>query len=283
MGVVYKIELLVAQSQVQPIGDALDEIADAIAAFEVTPGGKWRIEAYCTEPPEPEIVAAALPGLAHSITLLPTSGWLERNRRDFPAIRVARFYVYGSHLPRPPADGRIALQVEAATAFGSGEHATTRGCLSLIASAIAQKRPRNALDVGCGSGILAMAIARLAQIPVTAVDIDEEAVRVARENARINGVRRQVTVAQSDGFHSAVIAKSQRYDLIVANILAGPLCRMAPDFRKRLAAGGRLILSGLLNDQETRVIAACRIQRLALRRRWRADGWSALEFSFAGR
>lgn len=281
MGVIYKIELLVAQAQVQPIGDALDEIADAIAAFEVTPGGKWRIEAYCTEPPPPEMVAAALPGLAHSITLLPTSGWLERNRRDFPAIRVARFYVYGSHLPRPPADGRIALQVEAATAFGSGEHATTRGCLSLIASAITSKKPRRALDVGCGSGILAMAIARLAQIPVTAVDIDEEAVRVTRENIRINGVRRQVRVARSDGFHSDVIAKSEKYDLIVANILAGPLCKMAPDFRRHLAAGGRLILSGLLNDQETRVIAACRMQRLALRRRWRSDGWSALEFSYA--
>ena len=279
MGVVYKIELLIAQSQVQAIGEALDEIADAIAAFEVTPGGKWRIEAYCTEPPEPEIVAAALPGLAHSITLLPTTGWLEKNRRDFPAIRVARFYVYGSHLPAPRADGRIALRVEAATAFGSGEHATTRGCLGLIASSMIQKRPRHALDVGCGSGILAMAIARLAQIPVTAVDIDDEAVRVSAENVRINGVRAKVKVAQSNGFHSAVIAKKQRYDLIVANILAGPLARMAPDFRRHLAAGGRLILSGLLNDQETRVIAACRGQRLSLRRRWRADGWSALEFS----
>ena len=181
-----------------------------------------------------------------------------------------------------PADGRIALQVEAATAFGSGEHATTRGCLSLIASAIARRKPRNALDVGCGSGILAMAIARLAQIPVTAVDIDEEAVRVTRENTRINGVRRQVRVSRSDGFHSDVIAKSEKYDLIVANILAGPLCKMAPDFRRHLAAGGRLILSGLLNDQETRVIAACRNQRLGLRRRWRSDGWSALEFSCAG-
>jgi len=278
MGVVYKIELLVAQPQVQVVGDALDEIADAIAAFEVTPGGKWRIEAYCTEPPEPEVVAAALPGLAHSITLLPTSGWLERNRRDVPAIRVARFYVYGSHLPRPPADGRIALQVEAATAFGSGEHATTRGCLSLIASSITRRKPGRALDVGCGSGILAMAIARLAHIPVTAVDIDEEAVRVASENVRLNGVSRYVSVARSDGFHSAVIARGERFDLIVANILAGPLCRMAPDFRRRLAAGGRLILSGLLNDQEARVIAACRAQRLSLRRTWRADGWSALEF-----
>jgi ribosomal protein L11 methyltransferase len=281
MGVIYKIELLVAQAQVQLIGDALDEIADAIAAFEVTPGGKWRIEAYCTEPPAPELVAAALPGLAHSIILLPTSGWLERNRQDFPAIRVARFYVYGSHLPRPPADGRIALQVEAATAFGSGEHATTRGCLSLIASAVARRKPRKALDVGCGSGILAMAIARLTRIPVTAVDIDDEAVRVTRENTRINGVRGQVRVSRSDGFHSDVIAKHEKYDLIVANILAGPLCKMAPDFRRHLAAGGRLILSGLLNEQETRVIAACRNQRLALRRRWRSDGWSALEFGYA--
>jgi ribosomal protein L11 methyltransferase len=277
MTLIYKIELLCARTEVEALGACLEPFADAIAAFEVVPGGPWRLEAYATEPPDPEAVAKALPGRAHDVIALPAGGWLERNRGDFPAQALGRFHVRGSHLPRPSADGRIDLMIDAATAFGSGEHATTRGCLQAIDRLGRARAPRRALDLGCGSGILAIAIAKRFGRPVAASDLDHEAVKVTRANARLNGVGALVRARQGDGLARRAVGGG-RYDLIVANILAGPLIKLAPAFARRLAPAGRLVLSGLLETQESQVVAAQVGQRLALAGRWRADGWSALTF-----
>jgi ribosomal protein L11 methyltransferase len=284
----YKIELVTKREGVERWSAALDAFAVAIAAFEIVPGGDWRIEAYATEPPDPDAVNAALAraaadaGVARPachIAPLPPVDWLAQNRRDFPVQSIGRFMILGSHHDdvRPPA-GRIALVLDAASAFGSGEHATTRGCLAALDRLARRRRIRRPLDLGCGSGILALAIAKLWCHPVRAADIDPESVRVARANAALNGVARLVRVARSDGYRAALVRRGRPYDVIVSNILARPLQTFARPLARHLGRGGVAILSGLLVAQEAQVIAAHRRQGLALTRRTRRDGWSTLEF-----
>jgi ribosomal protein L11 methyltransferase len=283
----WKIELVVRQADVQAWGAALDPFAVAIAAFEIVPGGDWRIEAYATEPPEPDAIQAALLEASTDLPVgvppfhvapLPPVDWLAENRHGFPPQAIARFFIHGSHFEGRIPPGRIGILVDAATAFGSGEHATTRGCLGAIDALAKRRRIRRPLDVGSGSGILAIGLAKRVRVPVVATDIDPESVRVARENTVINGVARQVTVGRADGYRARLVRGKRPYDLIIANILAGPLCRLAPSLRRHLAPGGSAVLSGLLVAQEAQVVAAHRAQRLWLVRRTRRDGWSTLEF-----
>ncbi|MBI3515693.1 MAG: 50S ribosomal protein L11 methyltransferase, partial [Proteobacteria bacterium] len=210
---------------------------------------------------------------------LPPVDWLAQNRRDFPIQSIGRFIILGSHHDelRPPA-GRIALTLDAASAFGSGEHATTRGCLAALDRLAKRRRVRRPLDLGCGSGILTLAIAKLWHRPVRAADIDPESVRVALANAAANGVARFVKVARSDGYRAPLVRSGRPYDVIVSNILAQPLVKFARPLKRHLAPGGVAILSGLLVVQEAQVVAAHRRQGLALSARRRRDGWSTLEF-----
>jgi ribosomal protein L11 methyltransferase len=288
----YKIELVTKREGVERWSAALDPYAVAIAAFEIVPGGDWRLEAYATEPPDPVVIAAALAraaadaGVARPachIAPLPPVDWLAQNRQDFPVQAIGRFVILGSHHDgvRAPA-GRIALTLDAASAFGSGEHATTRGCLAALDRLAKRRAIRRPLDLGCGSGILALAIAKLWRCPVRAADIDPESVRVARANAAHNQVARWVRVARSDGYRAALVRRGRPYDVIVSNILAGPLQAFARPLARHLARGGVAILSGLLVAQEAQVIAAHRRQGLALTRRSRRDGWSTLEFTRRG-
>ena len=283
----YKIELVCKRADVERWSGALDDQAIAIAAFEIVPGGDWRLEAYTIDAPDDAAVRAALGAAAEAARVgmpayhvqpLPPTDWLAQNRRDFPAQAIGRFFVYGSHHQGGVPAGRHGLMVDAATAFGSGEHATTRGCLAALDRLAKRRRVRRPLDLGCGSGILALGIAKAWRVPVRAADIDAESVRVARENAALNGVTRWVRVARSDGYRAALVRSGRPYDVIVSNILAGPLCRFAHALRRHLAPGGTAILSGLLVAQEAQVIAAHRRQGLALARATRRDGWSTLEF-----
>src|SRR4051812_269737 len=155
---------------------------------------------------------------------LPPTDWLAQNRRDFPAQAIGRFFVYGSHHADGVPAGRHGLMVDAATAFGSGEHATTRGCLAALDRlAKRRRRPRRPLDLGCGSGILALGMAKAWRRPVRAADIDAESVRVARENAALNGVSQLVRIDRSDGYRAPLVHRGRPYDVIVSNILAQPL------------------------------------------------------------
>jgi ribosomal protein L11 methyltransferase len=283
----FKIELITKRAEVERWSAALDALAIAIAAFEIVPGGDWRLEAYTLEAPDPDIVRAALLQAAdgarvalpaYHIAPLPPVDWLAENQRDFPVQSIGRFFIYGSHHAQRVPAGRLGLLVDAATAFGSGEHATTRGCLAALDRLARRRRVRRPLDLGCGSGILAMALAKLTRRPVRAADIDPESVRVARDNAARNGVARLVRVARSDGYRARLVRDGRPYDAIVSNILAQPLCRFARDLRRHLAPGGAAVLSGLLVAQEAQVVAAHRRQGLALVRRTRRDGWSTLEF-----
>ena len=279
----YKIELVAdSEAAAERFSAALEPFAAAISAFELAPGGAWRVEAYAAEEPEAAALAAALgdaaagPPPPHHVAPLPSVDWLAENRRDFPPLACGRFFIHGSHFEGKVPAARFGLLIDAATAFGSGEHDTTRLCLTALERLRRQGRIANPLDLGCGSGILSLAAALLWRVPVLGSDLDPESVRVARTNARLNRLAGLVHVVEGDGYRAPAIAKRRPFDLIVANILARPLCRLAPTLARHLAPGGVAILSGLLIEQEAQVLAAHRSQGLALTMRLRSKAWSAL-------
>ena len=275
------------------VAAALDEVARAVAAFETREAGGggaalWRIEAYPRAPVlgaalevRLALAAAAAGGrLTHIVEeRLPERDWLAENRQAFPPLRIGRFLVHGSHWPGPgdparPA-GAIDIEIDAATAFGTGEHPSTRGCLLALDSLARRRRFARPLDIGTGSGILAIAAAKRLRRPVVASDVDCGAVRVAAHHVRQNGLAGRVRVVCAPGYRSRALSRS-RYDLIFANILARPLALMARDLGRTIRPGGIAVLAGLLQRQEAQVLAAHRAQGLALERRLVIDGWSTL-------
>ena len=206
----------------------------------------------------------------------PAEGWLARTYAGFPEQLVGRrFALRGTHLSGPPAPGRLVLTLDAGVAFGSGEHGSTRGCLRAL-ERVAHRRPRRILDLGTGSGVLAMAAARLLHRPVTASDIDPWSVRTAAANARLNRLGRLIRAVRADGWGAPSVRRPGPYDLIFANILARPLCLMARDTAANLAPGGTLILAGLLASQRNWVLAAYRRQGLVLERVLAEGAWATL-------
>ena len=223
-------------------------------------------------------LAALTTGIAAPLGRAATEaeGWLARSDASFPEQPVGRrFAVRGTHFDGPGPPGRIALTLDAGLAFGSGEHGSTRGCLVALEFA-ARRRPRRILDLGTGSGILAVAAARLLRRPVLATDIEPWAVRVTGENARLNGVARLVRPVLADGWRSPRVRAGAPYDLVFANILARPLCRMARDLALHLAPGGTAILAGLLDWQAAGVLAAHRRHGLRLQRKLSEGPWTTL-------
>ncbi len=207
---------------------------------------------------------------------LPDVDWVARSLEGLKPVRAGRFFVHGSHdrQLRPPSG--ISIEIEAGLAFGTGHHGTTAGCLETVERVVQREKPRNALDLGTGSGVLAIAIARMARIPVLATDIDPVATRVALDNVRLNGVSGFVGTATATGFHHPVFKTNGPFDLIVANILARPLMALAPDMAKNLAEGGSLVLSGILDSQRDAVLAAYVAQRFRHVATLHKEGWSTI-------
>jgi ribosomal protein L11 methyltransferase len=191
-------------------------------------------------------------------------------------VRAGGFYVHGSHEAKPAPAGLTAILIDANQAFGTGHHETTSGCLEAIDISLKRRRPQAMLDVGTGTGVLAIALARRTRRIVIASDIDPVAVRIAAANAAINGVGNRVLCLRADGLDSPEITASAPYDLIVANILAGPLVGLAPSIGRVAAPQGTVILSGLLAHQAPRVVGAYAQQGMILRRRLVRRGWATL-------
>lgn len=215
----------------------------------------WRIDMFFDRRPDPRQLRRELrvalpepPGRVE-ISLVPPQDWLAAAAVRQEPIRVGRFLIHGPQdRGRAPA-GVIPVEVEAGLAFGSGEHATTRACLEAIELLARRARFRRVLDLGCGSGILAMAAARCWPARVLAVDNDPVAVRVARENIRLNGLDGRVTALFADGLRHRLVRRRAPFDLVLANILADPLIELAPAIGRHVAGGGYLVLSGLLDRQ----------------------------------
>lgn len=274
---------------------ALPECIDALAQVAMREGthtGPWKIEwIFEKEPDTADLTARlvlqseshgfALPALDWTVETIDTdTDWLQMTYRAFPPFAVGPFFIYGSHYEEGVPEGLIPLQIDAATAFGSGEHGTTKGCIQAMLDLKGQGIcPWNVLDVGTGSGILALAAWKLWKTPILATDIDEEAVRVAAVHADVNGVSiggSALSLAAGDGFNIPDLQRKKPYELVIANILAGPLIEMAADLTAVLDKPGYVILSGMLVTQATEVLAAYEACGLKMRERYDIGEWATL-------
>jgi ribosomal protein L11 methyltransferase len=193
---------------------------------------------------------------AISREVLPDIDWVTKSLEGLQPVRAGRFLVHGSHDRHRRRPGDLAIEIEAGLAFGTGHHGTTSGCLEMIERVVRREHPKNALDLGTGSAVLAIALAKLAHIPVLATDIDPVATKVAAANAKLNKVSHYIETRTAPGFHDPIFDQRAPFDLIVANILARPLMRMAPDMARSVRRGGSLILSGILERQRNAVLSA---------------------------
>ena len=282
----WEIVVRVAPEAALTVSDALEAFASAVSMFELGGGVEWELRGICERVPDRADLVAAT-SLAASVvgapvpdvTVMPLGqrDWVAENRASFPPLHIGRVHVRSSFSDESPPTASLSLVVDAGHAFGSGTHATTSGCLLAMQRLAKRTRPRRVLDMGCGSGILSLTAAKLwPDASVLAVDIDPISAETTRQNARDNRVSRQIRARSGDGYRLPEVKSRGPYDLIVANILARPLCRMAPNLARVLAPGGTAILSGLLGNQEAEVLAAHRAQGLHLERRTRIDEWSVL-------
>ncbi|MDH5749414.1 MAG: 50S ribosomal protein L11 methyltransferase [Rhodospirillales bacterium] len=287
-GGLWRIEIRVPGRVAQGFEDAIEPCCEVLSRFIDGDGPNWRIEGFSRNPPDRpalnlalEIVATALQAdvpVVH-VSKVPPRDWLVENLKDFPPFDIGRFFIYGSHYEGVVPSGKTGLQIDAGAAFGTGRHESTEGCLQAIDELARQRRFVNPLDMGCGSGILSLALAKRAGVRVTASDVDARAVGITAVNARLNGVGFRVRALRSNGYRSTKIAKAGPFDLIVANILANPLSAMAGDLVRNLAPGGHAILSGFIERDSNRVFAAHRRLGLKMRRRITINGWRTLVLS----
>src|SRR5580692_11313528 len=271
-----------AKNVVDLLTESFFEGQAAIAAFE-RPDGIWDVTVHFAEEPDQasirDLVGLAAGGdVAQAIAFdtVEAKDWVKATLEELVPVRAGRFIVHGRHdRARVPAN-KLGIEIEAALAFGTGHHGTTRGCLLLLDHVLKAYRPRRVLDLGTGTGVLAIAASKALQIKVLASDIDPLSVRVAHENARLNGTGDWVETIQATGFSAPHFAKRGPFDLVLANILANPLRQMATSMARHLAPSALVILSGLLPHQAQSVIAAYRARGLVLKRQLQIEGWSSL-------
>jgi len=254
----------------------------AVAAFE-RPDGRWDVAVHFADAPDEgllrELVTnAASADIAGTLSFekVEARDWVKASLEDLVPVPAGRFVVHGAHdRARVPAN-KLAIEIEAALAFGTGHHGTTRGCLLLLDHVLKAYRPRRVLDLGTGTGVLAVAAAKALKIGVLASDVDPPSVQVARENARLNETGDLVQVICATGFSAPSFAQRGPFDLVLANILANPLRQLATPIARHLAPGALVILSGLLTHQAPGVIAAYRARGLVPQKHLRIEGWSSL-------
>ncbi len=280
MSTSYELSLYLPHKQAQICMEALEEISQAVAMTDC--GANWRVEAWFEDEPDADIVAVLLketigdPVPDFIVTRLREEDWVARSLEGLKPVRAGLFAVHGAHDRGGDRANVTSVEIEAGLAFGTGHHGTTSGCLMALTDILKRAAPEAVLDLGTGTGVLAIAAAKRLKLPVTASDIDPVAVRVAGENARLNGVHRWVRPVLASGLHHRNLIMNAPYDLIMANILARPLVGLAPSICHNLASGGHLILSGLLEGQIALVLSAYRGQGLVLKNKIIREGWATL-------
>ena len=271
-----------ARGVVDVLTEVFFEGQAAIAAFE-RPDGRWDVTVHFADAPDQALVRelvtnAASADIAAGIAFdtIEARDWVKASLEDLVPVPAGRFVVHGQHDRERVAPNKIGIEIEAALAFGTGHHGTTRGCLLLLDHVLKAWRPRRVLDLGTGTGVLAIAAARALHEAVLASDIDPPSVQVARENARLNGSGHLVRAVRATGFSAPQFAAAAPFDLVLANILANPLRQLAAPMARHLSPSAMVILSGLLTHQTPGVIAAYRARGLVPVRHLRIEGWSSL-------
>jgi ribosomal protein L11 methyltransferase len=264
---------------------AIEDFVTGHAIFEIENTPRWRLTGYTDTPPDTTMIearvalAAAAAGIATpSVNIGPVveKDWVAESEKSLPALYVGPYFVYGSHIRETAPEGAIAIKIDAGLAFGTGNHETTQGCLQALERLFAERMPENPIDIGTGSGILAIALAKRCPAPVLASDIDPIAIDVARENALINGVGDRISFCVTDGVEGSEIDRLAPYDLTVANIVANPLIALAGGIAGLLSVDGHVILSGILNDQAADVTAAYTAEGLVSKDRIELGNWTTL-------
>jgi ribosomal protein L11 methyltransferase len=272
------------QSAKQAI-DNLTEIVfegEAVAAFE-RPDGRWGVAVHFADAPDRALVrqlvtnaAGAEVSATIAFDTVEARDWVKASLEDLIPVPAGRFAVHGAHDRARIAPNKLGIEIEAALAFGTGHHGTTRGCLLLLDHVLKSHAPRRVLDLGTGTGVLAIAAAKARKRAVLASDIDAPSVKVAHENARLNGVGNLVQTIRASGFAAPEFSQRVPFDLVLANILANPLRQLAGRMSGHLAPKAHVILSGLLNHQAAGVVAAYRARGLVPLRHLEIEGWSSL-------
>jgi ribosomal protein L11 methyltransferase len=283
----YRASLAIGdETAARRVVDALTEVfyegETAVAAFERL-DGRWDVTAHFAEPPDQALVRLLVTNAVGeaiadrlSFDTLEAKDWVKASLEDLVPVPAGRFVVHGQHDRARIAPNKLGIEIEAALAFGTGHHGTTRGCLLLLDHVLKTRRPRRLLDLGTGTGVLAIAAAKAGRRAVLASDIDPPSVAVARDNARLNGVGNLVHAIRATSFAAPDFARAGPFDLVLANILANPLRQLARPMTQHLAPSGLVILSGLLTHQARAVIAAYRARGLVPVRHLRIEGWSSL-------
>ncbi|MGE0697781.1 MAG: 50S ribosomal protein L11 methyltransferase [Hyphomicrobiaceae bacterium] len=273
-------------------GEDDDDGAGALATswFEDPEIKRWQVDAWYAEAPPAEAILARLGRLlpadaSLSIEDVPDENWVAISQASLPPVAAGSFVVHGSHDRARIGRRRLAIEIEAGEAFGTAHHATTQGCLGAIDRLSRSHQPESILDLGCGSGILSIAAARVwPAARIVASDIDPVSVEVARANVAHNGERGRVKLVVASGLGHPAIRTRAPFDLVVANILAGPLIRLAPSVARIVRPGGRLVLSGILGEQSREVVGTYALAGFRLEQRTLDHNWATLELiRIAGR
>jgi ribosomal protein L11 methyltransferase len=267
----------------------VDVVAESFDAFETAAGmsqdgdGRWAVAIHFRDPPNETAVRAlvALAAGADAANALAFEAtapqdWIRKSIEGLNPVEAGRFVVHGSHDRARVGVNRIAIEIEVSLAFGTGHHASTRGCLLALDRIVKAQRPRAILDIGTGSGVLAIAAARALRQPVVAGDIDRIAVRTARANAQLNRAAAYIDISRADGLGARRLRRRTPYDLILANIVLIPLQRLATPIARVAKPGARVVLSGLLRAEEIPAVASYRARGFALERRILLGGWVTL-------
>ena len=265
---------------------AFEEDGFAIATFgDVDDPDNWSVSIYADET-ESENLYQRLTSLiqdadvtvSFEIENIPDTDWVAKTLQELHPVRAGRYLIHGSHDINAPAANDISVQIDAGLAFGTGHHGTTAGCLDMLSEIMKRQTFRNVLDLGTGSGVLAIAIAKSSQAHIMASDIDPVATTTARENTQINGVQVAVECVTSSGLAHRRFKEQAPFDLVIANILANPLMSMACDISKHTCQGGYVILSGLLPHQRRMILAGFRQHGLIFVKSHIRENWLSMVF-----
>lgn len=293
------LELSTSGEQARALTELLGEIFDptetAISAFEVEVGittlsmnTPWKVEIYFANPPDEDAVRDLLRPIVGELvdhtpfTTVNTKDWVANSLDGLKPVRAGRVLVHGAHDRDVVRVNDVAIEIEAALAFGTGHHGTTAGCLLALDAELKKRRPRHGIDVGTGTGILGLALAKQIKRKVVAGDIDAVAVEVSAHNARLNHAPNALDLYVAPGLRHAKANRPGHFDFIFANILAGPLRRLAPSIARVLSSNGTLILSGLLVMDVAGVVSTYRHQGVYLASHSQREGWATLVMKKGG-